>query len=464
MNPGMAVLVIGVASLGMAAPLTAMAGHERDIDMPHTIITVVCTVSADQTLADLIVALNMGGYMPDCNMTAEFVEASGPTADVAVSEGSLYPQCADTDSCFEPHTITVEPGTAVTWTNHDDVVHTITESVPVPLFDGWTFPGEEFTFTFDEAGTHAYGCTLHPWASGVVMVGSGAMQTTPDETAEPETAEPETAEPETAEPETAEPETAEPETAEPETAEDNPQLAYDLVDELISLYIEEGDDAFDTINAMASDQDQPVQGFVVDADSYEIAAHSANPLFVGFNVGPLLEKASIPIEVMLQIVSQEDEGVWLSYPLPDPTGNIIGYERGWMKLHDGYVFVARYSVDVEERIQGIVQEMIRIYNLNPETAFDTITSFMSDDPSYPFVTHIETQIIAAHGSNPARVGTTSVILTDSSIPYEEFLEMDEGDGVWVEYAFASPTTGEDQAKRSWVVVHNGYIFGAGYYP
>ena len=438
MNPGMAVLLMGVAALGMAAPPAAMA--EQD-GMPHTIITVVCIISADQTIADLISSLDMGGYMPDCSMTAEFVETSGPVVSVAVSEGSLFPACADTDSCFEPHTITVEPGTAVTWTNHDNVLHTITESEPVPLFDGWTFPGEEFTFTFDESGTYVYGCTLHPWASGVVVVGSEA---TPEDTADAEM--------------------AEPEMAEPEAAEDNPQLAYDLVDELISLYMEEGDGAFDTINAMASIQDQTVAGFVVDIETYNIVAHSSSPPFVGFNVAPLLEKASIPIEVMLQIISQEDEGVWLSYPLPDPTGNIIGYERGWMKMYDGYVFAARYSIDTDDLVQGIVQEMIRIYNLDPETTFDTINSFMSDDPSYPFVTHIETQTIVAHGADPDRVGTMSVILVDSTVPYEEFLEMDEGDGVWAEYVFTNPATGEEQAKRSWAVVHDGYIFGSGYYP
>ena len=438
---GMAALVLGLAALGMMAPFAAMADHDRDT--PHTIITIVCTIYSDMeaiTGVDLALGLSLGQLMANCEMTAEAVETVVPTASVAVTEGSLFPECADTDDCFAPHTITVEPGTAVTWTNNDNVLHTITETEPEPLFDGWALPGEEFTFTFDSPGTYMYGCTVHPWASGVVIVGSG---TAPQSTDEPAAVD---------------------EPAVMDEPDDNPQLAYDLVDSLIALYMEEGEGALDTINAMVSDTDQPVVGFVVDIETYTIVAHSENPAFLGFPVEPLLENASIPIEVMLQIITEEDEGVWLSYPLPDPQGNIIGYERGWMKMHDGYVFVARYSVDVEERVQGIVQEMIRFYDRNPETTFDTIDSFMSQDPSYPFVTNIETRTIAAHGADPDRVGTTSTILTNSSVPLEDFLAMEEGDATWVDYVFTNPATGMEQSKRSWVVVHDGHLFGAGYYP
>ena len=89
----------------------------------------------------MISGLRLDGYMPDCEMTAQYVETPQSTAGVSVSEGSLYPTCADTDNCFEPHTITVEPGTAVTWTNHDNVVHTITENSAVPAFRRLDVPG-----------------------------------------------------------------------------------------------------------------------------------------------------------------------------------------------------------------------------------------------------------------------------------------------------------------------------------
>ena len=373
---------------------------------------------------------------PGCEAASQRMEAT-PTADVAITEGSAYPACSETDSCFDPHTITVEPGTAVTWTNQDNVLHTVTESAPDPEFDEWVNIGEEFTYTFDEPGTYAYGCTIHPTASGVVIVGSVESQAAAPETDEPAT---------------------------PAESGDNPQLAYDLADEFIALYVAEGVDAFESITAMSSNPDQPVAGFVVDTDSFTLVAHSSNPLYVGLPVTPVLAQAFIPIDVMLDILAEEDEGVWLSYPSADTRGNLVGYDRGWMKLHDGYVFVARFAVDSAERVQGVVEEMIRLYDRDPETAFDTINSFMSPDANYPFVMDPDTTMTVADGSNLGLVGVVSILLTDSSVPLEDLRALNDGEGVWTEYAFTNPQTGMEQAKRSWVVAHDGYLFASGYYP
>ena len=37
------------------------------------------------------------------------------------------------------------------------------------------------------------------------------------------------------------------------------------------------------------------------------------------------------------------------------------------------------------------------------------------------------------------------------------------DGAWTIYRFTNPATGREQPKHSWVVSHNGLVFGAGYY-
>lgn len=435
-----AVVVLGLAALGMTAPLAAMASEHTESGS-HTIVTIVCTIYTghmDEAITgiDLALGLNLGQLVSDCEMTAEYVEAVPSTVSVMVAEGSLFPTCADTDDCFDPHTITVEPGTAVTWTNYDNVLHTVTETKPDPTFDEWLPPGEEFTFTFDASGTYVYGCTIHPWASGTVIV-SGAAEAASEDVVEPAVVTAEVA--------------------------GNDELVYELVDELIALYMEEGKDAFETITGMSSDSDLVV-GFVVDADGEIIVAHSANPSYVGLVVTPILDNASIPLEVMQQIIEEEEDGVWLSYPTADLQGNPTGYDRGWMKLYDGYIFVGRYSVEVEDLVQGVVEEMLRLYRWNSEDAFDTINSFMSQSPSYPFVIDLNTQTVAAHGSNPDRVGNISVILTNSTITLEEVLNIEDGDGVWAEYVFFNPETGMDQAKRSWVVVHDGYLFGSGYYP
>ena len=37
------------------------------------------------------------------------------------------------------------------------------------------------------------------------------------------------------------------------------------------------------------------------------------------------------------------------------------------------------------------------------------------------------------------------------------------DGEWVDYMFRNPTTDEEQPKHSWVVRHDGLVFGSGWY-
>jgi plastocyanin len=50
----------------------------------------------------------------------------------------------------------------VIWTNDDGVQHTVT-SVPQGAFDsGPIDPGKTYSYTFNQAGTFEYSCTIHP--------------------------------------------------------------------------------------------------------------------------------------------------------------------------------------------------------------------------------------------------------------------------------------------------------------
>ena len=70
---------------------------------------------------------------------------------------------------FMPATITIKPGTTVTWTNVDDDPHTATandKSFHSPALD----TDEKFSFTFTKPGDFAYFCALHPHMKGRVIV------------------------------------------------------------------------------------------------------------------------------------------------------------------------------------------------------------------------------------------------------------------------------------------------------
>jgi plastocyanin len=73
------------------------------------------------------------------------------------------------DFTFSPSDAPVAVGATVTWTNDDSLAHTSTSSDGVWNSDTLQ-PGDTFSFTFEEAGTFAYTCSIHPSMSGSITV------------------------------------------------------------------------------------------------------------------------------------------------------------------------------------------------------------------------------------------------------------------------------------------------------
>lgn len=71
---------------------------------------------------------------------------------------------------YSPADITVKKGATVTWTNNDDVAHTVTADSNNAFDSGNMDKGKTFSHTFDTAGTFAYHCTYHSNMHGKVTV------------------------------------------------------------------------------------------------------------------------------------------------------------------------------------------------------------------------------------------------------------------------------------------------------
>ncbi len=70
---------------------------------------------------------------------------------------------------FGPATLTVAPGTTVTWVNHDDIPHTVVSTDSIfksKVLD----TDEKFSFTFTKAGSYPYFCSIHPKMTATVVV------------------------------------------------------------------------------------------------------------------------------------------------------------------------------------------------------------------------------------------------------------------------------------------------------
>ncbi len=70
---------------------------------------------------------------------------------------------------FSAPAITVAAGTTVTWTNDDDIPHTV-RAVDGSFHSKAMDTADSYSFTFSKPGVYSYFCTLHPKMVGKVIV------------------------------------------------------------------------------------------------------------------------------------------------------------------------------------------------------------------------------------------------------------------------------------------------------
>jgi plastocyanin len=86
----------------------------------------------------------------------------------SVAQNKVVPVTID-NFVFEPARLTVKPGTTVTWTNRDDIPHTVASDdrrLKSKVLD----TDESYSFTFSTPGEYQYFCSLHPHMTGTIVV------------------------------------------------------------------------------------------------------------------------------------------------------------------------------------------------------------------------------------------------------------------------------------------------------
>jgi plastocyanin len=73
------------------------------------------------------------------------------------------------DMAFTPNNITIAKGATVTWTNNDNMVHTVTANDGSFASDSLA-AGKTFSHTFNTPGSYKYHCVIHPSMTGTVTV------------------------------------------------------------------------------------------------------------------------------------------------------------------------------------------------------------------------------------------------------------------------------------------------------
>ena len=99
----------------------------------------------------------------------------GAVVGMVLAAGVLFARAEEPSSTvsidnftFSPNELKVKAGTTVTWTNHDDIPHTV---VSAGKFRSKAMDTDNtFSFTFTSAGDYKYFCSLHPHMTGMIKV------------------------------------------------------------------------------------------------------------------------------------------------------------------------------------------------------------------------------------------------------------------------------------------------------
>jgi cytochrome c len=120
-----------------------------------------------------------------------------------------------------------------------------------------------------------------------------------------------------------------------------------------------------------------------------------------------------------------------------------------------------------EQAQAMVAKAIALYDAKGKAAFEIMdqgaaSGFRQDDL---YIGTGPDARVVAHGLDRARIGEVVAALKDShgKAYGKALLTGATAEGAWVDYSRVNPQSGKDEPKSSWVVLHDGYIFGCGVY-
>jgi cytochrome c len=121
----------------------------------------------------------------------------------------------------------------------------------------------------------------------------------------------------------------------------------------------------------------------------------------------------------------------------------------------------------EGQAKALVAKAIASYEANGRAAFSKMTAPSTDFTQgnlYVFVIGPDHRTVA-HGADATQVGKDVLALRDVSGKHygKELFDKATPQGAWVDYVYKDPVTGKVAPKKSWVVRHEGYVFGCGVY-
>ncbi len=210
--------------------------------------------------------------------------------------------------------------------------------------------------------------------------------------------------------------------------------------------------------------------FIADQDDVMLA-HAANPDLVGLHASEIRGPNNYPSGELVAATATED-GSWSEYTFPNPASGEVETKHSWAVRYDGLTFGSGWyepgpskTEDAPGYTQAYVQQALNLYEtLGLEMTVDYYNTAESvDDAWYIFVLD-EDDVFLAHADQDIVGLHASEVLGPNDFPTGSLVAASATkEGAWSSYVFTNPASGEVEVKRSWIVRHNGLIFGSGWY-
>ena len=215
--------------------------------------------------------------------------------------------------------------------------------------------------------------------------------------------------------------------------------------------------------------------FVLD-ESGELIVHPTVPGNIGKNIDGPLGTDVTGYNFGADFKTADESGKWVDYVYLNPADG-FAYERkhSWVIKHNGLIFGSGwYERDVQvdtlkdnprAYARALVEQATARYDANGRDAIAEQYNRPEsvDGQWYVFIVDEDDEFLA-HAATPERVGTDVKALTDANgYAHGQAIADATEAGGWLQYTRVNPATGMDQPKHSWVIRHDGLIFGSGYY-
>ena len=254
------------------------------------------------------------------------------------------------------------------------------------------------------------------------------------------------------------------------------QAAYTVtfVEQAIDRYEQNG--LGETLAHYNSEESIDGQWYVFIFDTRDVlVAHAANPDIVGLHASNVLGPNDYPSgDSVVAVARANPDGAWLDYTYPNPATGDLETKHSWVVVHDGLVFGSGWYEPGPGRsqpaafTQAVVAQAVKLYEaVGREAAISYYNSPASIDGQWYMFIADEQDILIASAPSPRSVGLTpDRIVGPNGYPAGEAVaavSRANPDGAWLEYVFPNPASGRYETKNTWVMVHDGLVFGSGWY-